>query len=307
MVTFSNILYPTDLSPAAAPALAYAATIARWYDARLTMLHVVPTFDAITVPPDAIGAPETVVQPPTRDVVLAELTSSVPASLADGLSLSFDVVAGDASTEILDRAISDRANLIVMGTHGRRGFDRLIHGSVTERVLHRAPCPVLTIPPHAPKAPDAPIFRRILCPVDFSPSSQQAFGFALDLANQAGGAITLLHVMEWLVDMVPPVEEPGLDAEFRNTLTADAERRLRELSESEEHPWCEITSKIATGRSHRAILAAAEEDDADLIVMGAQGRGGLGLSLFGSTTHQVIRHASSPVLVVRLSEPAPAT
>ncbi len=299
MVTFTNILYPTDLSEAAAPGLSYAAAMARWYKARLTILHVVPTFDAIAVPPDAIGSPETVVQPPPRDVVLDEMKASMSEDTIAGIEVRFDAVAGDAFRMIVDRAIADGASLIVMGTHGRRGFDRLVHGSVTERVLHYAPCPVLTIPPHMPPIDGALFFRRILCPVDFSPASLQAFGFARDLAAQSQGVVTLLHVMEWLPDMVPMAGESGVAVEYRDVLISDADRRLRELALSDEHAWSEIQTQVTSGRSHRAILAAAEQHHSDLIVMGAQGRGGTALTLFGSTTNQIIRQADRPVLVVR--------
>jgi nucleotide-binding universal stress UspA family protein len=121
----------------------------------------------------------------------------------------------------------------------------------------------------------------------------------LDLARQADGLVTLQHVIEWL-----PEEEPRVSAhfnvpEFRRQMLDDAEQRLRTLVAGESRTWCEIDSVIVCGRAHREILRAAEAKPADLIVMGAQGRGGVELALFGSTTQQVLRGAACPVLTVR--------
>ena len=102
----------------------------------------------------------------------------------------------------------------MIGTHGRRGFKRLLLGSVAETVLHEAPCPVLTVSPHTEAASsDVVTFKRILCPIDFSPSALQALGFALDLARQAGGLVTLLHVVEWLAEDEP---QPRHTSTLRN-------------------------------------------------------------------------------------------
>ncbi len=302
MVKFTHILYPTDLSSAAAPGLAYATSIARWYNARLTVLHVVPTFDAVQLPPDAIGELAHVVYPPTKESVTSDVRRVLGLDRIEGVDMQVAIEEGDAWPTILDRALSLGTNLIVMGTHGRRGFDRFLHGSVAERVLQRAHCPVLTIPPHAAPAPDDAIFSRILCPIDFSPSSQQAYGFALDLASQSNGSVTALHVIEWLADQDPTPYGGFNIVDFQQHLATDAEARLRTFAESVPHPWCEVTPVVATGRSHREILATAGSQSTDLIVMGAQGRGGIGLKMFGSTTQQVVRAAECPVLVVRMVE-----
>ena len=121
----------------------------------------------------------------------------------------------------------------------------------------------------------------------------------MDLARQADGRVTLLHVIEWL-----PEDEPRTSAhfnvpEFRRYLVNDTKQRLRSLAAAESPAWCEIDDVIVSGRAHREILRAAEARSADLIVMGAQGRGGVGLALFGSTTQQVVRSAACPVLTVR--------
>ena len=298
MIEFKQIICPVDFSESSVRALAYAAALARWYDAQLTVLHVVPTFEAMQVRGD-LGEPVRVVTPMPREQVLEEMSRSL--NLA-ALSPRATPIAesGDPQATIIDQAISKKADLIVMGTHGRRGFKRLLLGSVTEAVLREAPCPVLTVPPHAPASvSEAVTFKRILCPIDFSPSALQALGFALDLARQADGRVTLLHVVEWL-----PEEEPRASAhfnipEYRRYMVQDAQERLRTLVAEESRTWVEIDDVVVFGRAYREILRAAETKPADLIVMGAQGRGGIGLALFGSTTQQVVRGAMCPVLTVR--------
>jgi nucleotide-binding universal stress UspA family protein len=286
MIDLQHVLCPVDFSESSTRALAHATALTRWYGAQLTVLHVV-------------DVPTEFVDPVTRDEALTELHRFVEGA---GVSPDVHVIAdaGDASTTIVDQALATRTDLIVLGTHGRGGFKRLLLGSVAETVLHEAPCPVLTVSPHTKAASSAVVtFKRILCPIDFSPSALQALEFALNLARQAGGLVTLFHVVEWL-----PEDEPRGSAhfdvpEFRGHLVDDAKRRLRSLVAEESRTWCEIDEIIASGRAHREILRAAEAGSVDLIVMGAQGRGGVELALFGSTTEQVVRGAACPVLTVR--------
>jgi nucleotide-binding universal stress UspA family protein len=298
MVEFRQILCPVDFSENSVRARAYAAALARWYGAQLFVLHVVPTFEPMQVRGD-LGEPVQIVTPMLREEVLADMRQSLGLAAPGATALA---EAGDPRATIIDQALSKKVDLIVMGTHGRRGFTRLLLGSVTEGVLRQAPCPVLTVPPHASAdVPEAVTFKRILCPIDFSPSSLQALGFALNLARQADGRVTLLHAVEWLAE-----EQPRALAsthfnvsEYRSHIESEAQERLRTLVAEESRTWVDIADVVVFGRAHREILRAAEARPADLIVMGAQGRGGIDLAVFGSTTQQVVRGATCPVLTVR--------
>lgn len=298
MIAFKEIICPVDFSDASIRAFAHAAALVRWYGAHLTVLHVVPPFDLARMPGD-VGDPVQIVTPALRDGVLDEMRRSFDlGAVLPQVSLVADL--GDPRAAIVDQAVSKGADLIVMGTHGRRGVRRLLLGSVTETVLREAPCPVLTVPPDAPRAvSEAVTFKRILCPIDFSPSALQALGFALDLARQADGLVTLLHVVEWLPEEGPGASKPFNSAHYRRDLAADAEERLRTLMAGESRTWVGIDNIVVFGRAYREILRAAETKRADLLVMGAQGRGGVDLALFGSTTQQVVRGATCPVLTVR--------
>ena len=297
MIEFKQIICPVDLSDSSVRAFAHAAAIAQWYDAQLTVLHVVPTFEPIQMRGD-LGDAVRVITPMPREQVLEEMSRTLNLAAASARATPI-AEAGDPQSTIIDQAISKKADLIVMGTHGRRGFKRLLLGSVTEAVLREAPCPVLTVPQAPASVSEAVTFKRILCPIDFSPSALQALGFALDLARQADGRVTLLHVVEWLAEEEPRASTHFSVPEYRRYMVEDAQERLRNLVADESRTWVEIDDLVVFGRAHREILRSAETKPADLIVMGAQGRGGIGLALFGSTTQQVLRGAMCPVLTVR--------
>ena len=298
MIEFTRILCPIDFSESSLRSLDHAAALADWYKAQLTVLHVVPTFEPIQVRGD-LGEPIQVVNPVAREQVLDELHRAVQRTTASATP-TLTAAAGDTTKTITDQALSIGADLIVMGTHGRRGFKRLLLGSVTETVLHEAPCPVLTVPPRAGAASSEPVvFKHVLCPIDFSPSSLQALGFALDLARQANGRVTLIHALEWLSEDIPRTSMRFDTEAFRQSLAEDATQRLRSLVADEPRTWAEIETVVVYGRAYREILRMAETKSSDLIVMGAQGSGGVDLALFGSSTQQVVRRAACPVLTVR--------
>ena len=197
--------------------------------------------------------------------------------------------------------------MIVMGTHGASGFEHLVLGSVTEKVLRRARCPVLTAPPRLHAAAALP-FQRILCAIDFSDSSLSGLEWAWSLAEEAGATVSLLHVIEWPWDEppAPPFEKlPGTlrDASSSNSGTPPRSRHGSCSSRSSRttcvtavrpRHWSDTARLICEVLAPTGRLARA-----DLIVMGVHGRNAVDMTLFGSTTNQVVRRASCPVLTVR--------
>lgn len=299
MIRFKHVLCPIDLETSSARPLAYAAAIAGWYESTLTVQHIVPTFDAVPIISGDFITPAQVLPPLSREDVLAEMRR-LAEPIVGPTNVSFRADEGEPTAIILERALELPADLLVLGTHARRGMQRLLLGSVTESVLHDAPCPVLAVPPGAPAAAPSPVgVQRILCPVDFSPSSLQALGFALDLARQANGTVTILNALEWLSEEEPREYGHFNVPEFRRHLMKDAEERLKALVADESRTWVGIETVVAGGRAYHEILGVAADRKIDLIVMGAQGRSGVGKALFGSSTEQVLRRAACPVLTVR--------
>jgi nucleotide-binding universal stress UspA family protein len=180
-----------------------------------------------------------------------------------------------------------------MGTHGRRGFDRLALGSVTEAVLRKAQCPVLAIhkPTHdfvVPASSHDPVqLKKILFCTDFSETSNQALKYAISLATEYAAELTLLHVLTEL----PASEEPP------HTI-ADAAQRLEASVPPDAHEWCSVKPAVRVGKPYEEIIEYAVETKTDLIVMGVRGRNALDLAVFGSTTHRVIQLGSCAVLAV---------
>jgi nucleotide-binding universal stress UspA family protein len=254
VIEFKQILCPTDLSEMSVRSLAYAAAFAQWYDARLTVLHVVPTFDPMTVGPGVLNGPLQMVMPMSRLDVLDEMRRTTDTAGLGSTRVNLSAHEGDPAREIVDQALAINADLVVMGTHGRSGFERLLIGSVAEKVLRKAPCPVLLVPPHAsPTAHPDVSFKHILCPMDFSPSALQALGFALDLARQSDGVVTILHALEWLAE-----EDPGENAhfnvpEYRQYLIEDARRRVQALVPDNSSNSGSIEHHVVYGRAESRL------------------------------------------------------
>jgi nucleotide-binding universal stress UspA family protein len=297
VIAIQRVLCPVDLSDFSARALAHAIAIARWYGAEVTVLHV---YTAAPPPPSVFeGTTAHPLAEADRQRIEDWLRRFVEPHLPADVPTHIEIREGAAAAGIVEAA--GGADLLVMGTHGRGGFERLLLGSTTEKVIRTAPCPVLTVPPHVEGAPiDVPAaFKRIVCATDFSPSSGKALQYALSLAQEADARLTLLHALDW------PYLEPGEDpldqsmAVSRRQALDDLERRLRALIPDEARTWCEPEELIVAGRAHREIVAIAAEKGAGLIVMGAQGRGAIDRAFFGSTTSQVVRHATCPVLTVK--------
>lgn len=306
MIQFTHIVCPVDLTDLSIRPLAYAGRLAEQHHARLTALHVVPTFEPTEVRTGALFDPVRVVEPLPREAVLEALGRALEAAGVSTANVTLAAEAGQAAETIVTQALALDADLLVMSTHGRHGVDRLILGSVTEEVLQTAPCPVLTLPPHAPAHPPADAaFDRILCPVDFSPAAKRAVGFALDLAAQGDASVTFVHVLEWLAEGKPRAHAHFDVSAYREYMKEDALDQMQALIADAGRTPPGTEPRVVVGRAYREILRIAAEETADLIVMGAQGRGGPGLTLFGSTTEQVVRAAPCPVLTVRGETIAP--
>ena len=297
MVHIEKILCPIDFSDFSRDALDHAVALARWYEARLIVMHVVPI---PTVPLPMAGVP---IDTPVFPIDTAEVTRHVQEWARESIGSSnipmdVFVTSGSAAIEIARHAELSRADLLVLGTHGRSGFQRLFLGSVTEKVLRSTNAPVMTIPPPV-KKPESIQFRTILCPVDFSDESLRALEYAFSLAKEADARIILLHVVEGLVN-------PSYASQFRNVsvleyyeqMEEEARRQLAAVVPEDGRTWARPVERLTRGRAYRQILQTADEESVELIVMGVRGRGAVDRLVFGSTTDHVIRRARCPVLTL---------
>lgn len=298
-IQLNRLLCPIDLSDASRHALEHAAALAKWYGAQVTVLHVYH----VPIPPVALAGPVVVPIQPALDSrqIKDEVRRFCEPVIGDGVSLEIVIAEGVPATQIVRHAVEMPADLLAMGTHGHGGFERLFLGSVTEKVIRSVRCPVLTVPPPAgPPAPGQPLFKTILCALDFSDSSLRATEHALALAKEADARLILLHVIDSFFEERADSADAHFDSDaYRRFLEERAMARLQAVIPEDARTWCTPEERIVYGKPHREIVRIAAEAGAGAIFMGVHGRGVVDRMLFGSTTHHVIRQAPCPVLTLR--------
>ncbi len=298
MLNINRILCAVDFSEYSLDALRHGVVLARWYGAELRLFHVyepAPTLLALTnVPAD---------MPLSYPIDVDKLTEELRRFCAPVLASSeqrVDVVLkeGQPAKEIAREAEMWPADLLILGTHGRSGFERLFLGSVTEKVLRSTRVPVLAIPPPV-RQPGSPAYKTILCPLDFSGASTRALEYALSLAKEADARIILVHVIEDVLGDAAAERLGHLSlVEYLRHLEGDAVARLRALVPDESRVWARPIERVVRGRASREILKIVADEHVELVVMGVQGRTAVDRLVFGSTTHRVIREAGCPVLTL---------
>lgn len=309
MIEIRDILCPIDFSESSRRALDHAATIANWYGSRVTLLHVFTILPVVAYAEGGERLPAAPVLCTDRDALLTSVQTFADAEVGSSVPVTCDVAEGDIADTILSKACTLRSDLIVMGTHGRSGFERLVLGSITNKVLRRAECPVLSVPPRVPDAVPIPstLFKHIVCAVDFSTWSLRGLAYAMSLAQDADARLTVVHVIE---------SPPEITRERHDQMTAgrqslreyvaeaetDRRRQLEDAVPETVRAYCRVDFVLPTGKPSREILRIAAERDAGLIVAGAQGRGAIGRLVFGSTTDALVREAHCAVLTLRGTE-----
>lgn len=275
-----RILVPTDLSDFAALAFRYAVAFSRRVPSKLTLLYAGDVF----FPLEASGMPlgyylESMPEP--RERLLEKLVEQARRH-ANGLDVDARVVSDSPSRAIIRAANDIDADLIIMGTHGRHGLQRAFLGSVTESVLRHTTRPVLTVAPsRIPEGRDASI-RTILCPVNFTEVAREGLGYATELALSLDAQLILLYVAEGAEAV--PLSRAG--RQLAAWVAPSLGRRLR---------YKEVMSH---GDAAARVLAIAGENDVDLIVVGSQHKRFGDTTAIGTTTGQITRVATRPVLTV---------
>lgn len=285
-----HILVTTDFSECSVHALRQAAAIARLHGSELLVLHVVPKEPMI----------ENSLEPATwewEDVIRQAKSQMATAETTDVLAgIPHQLLVEHGSLEdILLSLIEDHdISLVVVGTHGRSGFKKLLMGSVAEEIFREAECPVMTIgPSENPALLSHGRFQSIVLATDFSQGSMHAVPYAVGFARESQARLTLLHV----------VEESSVTALYMHaTLVEDSRERLKEMLPPDVGSVPHDV-EIVTGYPVEQILRVAEVKEADLIVMGVHKA-----SRFGAHTsahlpwtiaQAVVCHAKCPVLTVR--------
>ncbi len=284
-VGIRNVLIANDFSRCSSAALQFGLELVKTYSATAWIVCVVPN-DAYL-----LAGPEVYVN--ARDVMLrdleelrAELKRSHP-GLSDQTCHLY-LLEGEVAGSILEFAHKKEVDLIVLGTHGRRGFGKALLGSVAERVFRHSPVPVLTLGPAVCHRETGKL-HSILAAADFTPASQQAVRYAAALARAHQARLTLLHVLA-------PAQLRHLPDQA--AVEHGIELRVAELLGREGGgPNCSI--RIATGQVTRSILQVANEEAADLLVMGVRPSTGALDRLVIPHAYEVVRDSPCPVLTLR--------
>ena len=287
-----SILCPVDFSECSREALRYAADIAHRTGGRLSIVYV-------NAPLLSLAAARALHRRPhVLRLAQTELERFVDASIGAERRPACSVVQGNPAAEILKAARRLKSDLIVMGTHGLRGFDKLFFGSTTDHVLRRVTVPLLVVPlsntstkPQPPRPGRVPAIARVLVPLDLDGEWTHELNGAADVARVFGAELVLVYV-------VPRTQAPPW---LRENVAAYDRTRLARARRALERVRAEVPSDIRTacraviGNPADAIAAAAAKDPPGLVVMAL--RGGL-RARHGSTTHHVLTRAVAPGMVL---------
>ncbi|MGB9236859.1 MAG: universal stress protein [Terriglobales bacterium] len=296
MLNIKIILCPIDFSEFSTTAFRYAVSVAEHYQAKLVVQHIVELW---RYPSASFAASAALYDEFCQAICESgkeKLREFVKNYTHDGIQLELVLQQGMAPDSILSCAQAQKADGIVMGTHGQRGYDRLMLGSVTDRVMRGASCPVLAVrnPPRDLTAASKDgrhvhRLRQVLFCTDFSENSERALNYAISATEEYDAELTLLHVLE---DVPSP-------AKTKKAIAAATEE-LDKLIPPERQKTLKIKTVVRIGKPYRQIIQFAVEEQIDMVAMGVRGRGALDLAVFGSTTYRVMQLGPCPVLAVRV-------
>lgn len=295
------ILFTTDFLRPAQRACAYALALAKALHVRLVILHVLK---GVT---DA-GSPVASDSPylkPLKTAALLELGRLARLAQEAGVRAEPCLRVGHPAACVIDTLTEQQAQLVVMGTHGRAGWDRLQLGSTAESVIREAPCPVVTV--RGLVAGDAvrsrrPVrLKRLLVATDFSTCAQAALRNAAGLARRLESELVVLHVVETPAHgSGAGRSDAGSEAES-SVGQAHSRRQLNQLLSDLRAEGVTADGDCVAGEPIDVIVTRAAQWAADAIVIGTHGRRGLRRAVLGSLAEQVVRRAGCPVLTVNPS------
>lgn len=208
-----------------------------------------------------------------------------------GIDAQYIVCNGEAHDVLTDIAKEKGADLIALGTYGRRGLKRLIMGSVTSSVIVKSPCDVMVLRKTLP----CRRFQSLLVPFDGSEFSRRALERASDLAKSNKAQLTILYVIPRYEEMIEFIKSEHI----QEKLFSEARKIVAEGEKLAGDHGLSIGSVIEEGHPEGTINNTAKKLGVDLIVMGTYGWKGVNKAIMGSTTERVIMNAAVPVLVVR--------
>ena len=304
-----NILVPLDASDLAEKALDFSAALARRSGGRLTLVTVPLLYhldlSALHPYPGGRSAPDYIAPPDElirASVAEAEQYLQLTAArlTREGLKVDARVVSAMPADAILDQAESGAADLIVMATHGRGGVSRWAMGSVTDKVLQAAPCPIIVLRGGRQRDPIA--LSKILVPLDGSALAEACLLRLLPLAKAFEAQLALVQVIVPLETL--PIEIVGAMLAGEELYREEVAGYLETQAERLRSEGLDVSTEVLLGDSvAETLLERSARDDCDMIALSTHGRGGLRRWAFGSVADRLVRQADTPVFVVREANP----
>ena len=296
MLSINRILHPTDFSESAGDAFAYALDLAVSTGAALRVLHVVHGQEDYAAETHQNAQADEQLLIRLREMATGYV-GALPSAVRDDLDLDYVLAEGrHAAPAIVEHAERHHADLIVMGTHGRRGLRHLLLGSVAEEALRGASCPVVVV--HRRESP-LPVVR-IVVPIDFSEHSHAALVQAKHLAALYNATLTMLFVAE--EHTVPFFSDTGIPTftlmKIDPDIVAKAGEALRQLDAHTAGPTVVTTYEVRNGQPPNEVIEYARANKTDLIVMATRGLTGVQRGMIGSVTERVVRAAPCPVWIL---------
>lgn len=285
-----NVMVPTDFSQPSRMAVDFGVALARRLRAQLTLVHVLETRLVLEI---ATEAEIEQIERDQRDEALRELGNLLSPEDEDDLDLQIVLKSGNVRKEIAAAVHDHHADIVVMGSHGRGRFGRMILGSTTEDLLRKLPVPVMTVS-HTASPRD---FKRILFATDLSESSRAGFEFAVDTARTFQADILAMHA---LGEPVLASGELGMPVGLEPA-AEEARRRLDVLVSEGKRAGVTVHTLLTEGPAAAQILKAAQEHCADLILLCIDNKGIIERVLVGTTAERVTREATVPVLSIPVS------
>lgn len=289
MPSFTEILFPVDFSEQNLAMAQHVACMAARYRSRVTLLHVIemPFTDVGSGWPEYSGLADVSAIIEARKQHLHSFLRSE----FETVSTARVVLEGDPGRMIAEYAAKEGADLIMMPTHGYGPFRRFLLGSITAKLLHDAHCPVWTSA-HVSETPALPAgYRHILCAVDLTPKTPILLKWASEFARERGATLKLVHA-------IPAAEPPvGLDLEGGRFRAAMFEMAGAELAKLQAETGTSLETTLKPGGVAAAVRTAAEENRADLVIIG---RGVMQevLGRLRTNVYSIVRESPCPVISV---------
>jgi len=292
----NRIFCATDFSKLADEVVSYGIALAKEFNARLFVCHVVD-FPTVSMYGEAVAGP---IEHQNRFMDYAK--SEIDRIIGDE-SIDYQVLVtlGNTTEEIARLVSEHNADLVITATHGRSGLKRFFLGSVTERLMRILPCPLLVLRGTEEDSPAASLkfpFKRILVGCDFSSDSDLAFKYSLSMAQEFQGEIHLVHVVEpsGYKELFKMPAEPG--DRLKQDLLDMIKGKLKSMVPEDALNWVTLKIQLLVGKPYAEIIRYAEINDIDLVSLGIRGHGMVEDLLVGSTTDRVIRRSPCPVLSI---------